>query len=77
MQRYEIELNAEEKAEEFKSMIFASDRKLFAELFGTTEQKLDGPEVIGDEEVEFPETPEEFRAMVASMKRQGMIPGEE
>jgi len=73
MQRYERELEIEEKSEEFKSQIFANNPDLYNDLYGE-KGKLSQPEFMGDDEVEFPETEEEFRAMVNSMMRMGSMP---
>ena len=63
MQRYERELELEEKSEEFKSQIFANNPDLYNDLYGE-EGKLTQPEFLGDEEVVFPESEAEFKAMV-------------
>lgn len=72
MLRYELEIEADEKAEDFKSMVFANDRKLYAELFAEPEE-IDGVPVLGDEDLYYPETSQELEAMIGSMQRRGVL----
>lgn len=74
MLRYELEMEAEEKAEDFKSLIFANDRKLYTDLFGTeTTKEVEGLPVVGDEQLVQPESIEELKSMVNSMQRSGVL----
>lgn len=73
MQRYERELEIEEKSEEFKSQIFANNPDLYNDLYGE-QGKLAQPDYLGEDEIAFPESEEEFKAMVNSMMRMGSMP---
>jgi hypothetical protein len=61
----ELEREAEETNEQFKAQVFAANPKLYHDLF---EKKEEQP----FDEVEFPETEAEFKALYASMMREGM-----
>lgn len=64
--RHEAEIKAEAAGEDFKANIFASNPKLYFELFEKKQQ-------VSEEDIHFPQTPEEFNALVSQMKRDGVV----
>lgn len=73
MMRHEAEDEAEIAHVEFKANVFANDPKLYYELF--EKERIGDEEHFDPDDVVFPETPEEFRSMISSMKREGVIGG--
>lgn len=69
MMRYEIQLEADETSEKFKANLFASNPELYYELF----EKKDNVMSDGPDNIDFPESEAEFKAMIASMQREGFV----